>query len=116
PAYLAQSLCTPLMRTEEGRALMTPPYSLPATDIIEAASALSGPQEFFRYLFNTLAPTLSIPAEIALNRRFFDQSPIDPIAEEEGGPPSRTALLNYLFQQSGLPYNIYRSIDRKSVV
>ena len=110
PSYLAQSTAIPLMRTEEGRVLMTTPYSLPAADITEAASALSGPQDFFRFLFNTLAPTLSIPAEIALNRRFFDQAPIDPIAEEEGGPPSRTALLNYLFQQSGLPYNIYRSI------
>lgn len=110
PDFLANQASIPLARTEEGNVIMTTPYSLPATDLLEAAQSLSSPSDFFRFLLNAAAPTISAPIEIAMNRRFFDQMPIDPIAETEGGPPSREALLNYLFQQSGLPYNILRSI------
>lgn len=71
-----------------------------------AADSLS---DFGQYIARQAVPPAQWLAEIALNRRFFDQRPIDREAEISGGPVGAEALLNYLFQQSGLPYNIFRS-------
>ncbi|NLY47331.1 MAG: hypothetical protein GX053_15325 [Tissierella sp.] len=110
PDYLANQFAIPFHRSQEGIVSMTSPYALPSNDLMEAAQALRDPQEFGRFIGQNLFPWLRTPLEIATNQQFYSGVPIDVTAEQTGTSPSSEAILNYLFAQTGLPYNLYRSI------
>ena len=114
PEYLADSATIPLLRLPDGKVLTTSQTALPAADLFEWLRNVDNPSEFLGHLISTLAPPFSTAAEIAANRQMFSGMPIDPDAEISGGPPSGTAILNYLFRQTGLPYNIFRSITGRN--
>jgi hypothetical protein len=114
PDYLANAGTVPLFKTKDGHVVYMSPYALPSYDLFEALDALSSPGKAESYLMQQLGPWFKAASEIALNEQFFNGMPIDPIAEQAGTYPSTSSILNYLFEQTGLPYNIARSIQGAS--
>ncbi|PWA11082.1 hypothetical protein DCC39_10310 [Pueribacillus theae] len=110
PDWLANSAMVPLGNTEEGYTRYLNQFALPANDIMEILRGASSPQDFLKYMMQQTAPFVRGPIEYSQNKQFFTGQPIDRDAELSGENVSGEAFINYLFQQSGLPYNLYRSL------
>lgn len=110
PDWLANSAMIPLGETGEGFTRYLNQFALPANDIFELLRGMQNPQEFLRYIGQQTAPHVRMFAEYPLNKQFFTGEPIDRDAQQTGGSISREDFINYLFSQTGLPYNVFRSL------
>lgn len=110
PEWLAGSAMIPFGETSEGFIRYLNQYALPANDLFELLRGMQNPQDFLSYVAQQLAPHIRGFAEYPLNKQFFTGEPIDRDAQETSGRVSPEAFINYLFSQTGLPYNIYRSL------
>src|SRR5690606_11532338 len=106
----AGSAMVPFGETSEGFIRYLNQYALPANDLFELLRGMQNPQDFISYFMQQTAPHIRGLFEYPLNRQFFSGEPIDRDAQQTGGSVSREAFINYLFSQTGLPYNIYRSL------
>ena len=115
PGYIANALTLPLWQTEEGNVVYLSPYALPANDLFEVLQSLDSLPDFGAYLGQLLNPFIRIFAEIPANMQFYSQIPIDTDAARLGQEPDAESIINYLFRQTGLPYNIARSLGRETI-